>query len=688
MGKIHLRRIIICALIGLVCALLAIKLTPPVYEANIEVLVSSEDVRQMGATTDALERIIKVGNPGSTATETQLLRGGSVFQIALTNVASRLGRPELLTQIERLYEMYDVSAEPESRFLRIQVRAYDQRTALELANEIPIVYNELRSRKVKEASTGASQFLASQMTATSAALKTAEDKLDNFKRANNISDPGRRNTQDLILESSYRQQLSTLEAAQRAADAEVTEFRRQLAETPRTISDDSSTAKSSAVLSLESQINALESQRTQLLTQYTPRNPEVVQIDRSLRELRSKLNVARSKGFEPQNAGTRTNPSYLQVQQSLLASEARQKSLAAQAKRVQADLAGVQRSIAQSPAVEATLVKLQRESDIIAQQYARIRSQSEAQKTQPLDISSQAQIFAAATSQEDPVAPAPAKYIVIGIFAGLCLGVVYTITLESMRPRVYSSSQIGELTGLSVAATVPRLPAGGARRKLQSLIQGGARPMEGFRFMAFASMNTHGRASRVVLFTSGAPGVSSSLPAAEYALALAQSGVQVLLVDANFDRQHLTSVFNGAGKTGLSDVLSSGALPSETPIAMPGSHPNLSFMPAGAQKSAALADYQADRITGFLNSLRTGDTTVVVDVPPCSETADATAAVGAADEVFLVVSAARTSYQQVATSYSILSTAGAKEVMLILTDASVDEEAFARNDARDVVVRA
>jgi Mrp family chromosome partitioning ATPase len=199
-------------------------------------------------------------------------------------------------------------------------------------------------------------------------------------------------------------------------------------------------------------------------------------------------------------------------------------------------------------------------------------------------------------------------------------------------------------------------------------------PLEGFRNMAYtylAAGSPHGQA---VLFTGIGAAGSSSIGAAQFAVALAQAGTRVVLVDAERTRQVVTNGFGATDKKGLSNVFQDGGDASSMLIET--RHKNLSLLPIGTVPEAMVPESGLDRIESVLASLKQHAQVVVVSVAPADMVADAAAFASRVDEVCLSVSARTNEYGSVPTTYEILDKAGARSIKLILTDTGRDGEPF------------
>jgi capsular exopolysaccharide synthesis family protein len=204
------------------------------------------------------------------------------------------------------------------------------------------------------------------------------------------------------------------------------------------------------------------------------------------------------------------------------------------------------------------------------------------------------------------------------------------------------------------------------------------KPAESFRFMAFSQLAKEGGAPRLVLFTGIGGSVGCSSSAAQFALATARTGVRTLLVDADLRHPAITTIFDLEDKTGMSDMLNRTMLASDADVAIDTPHKNLRLVPSGTDGAGGLADFPTPHIVGIMEHLAEKADVVVIDAPPCDIVADAARLVPYVDEVCLVVSAQSTSFRSVPMAYDILKRSGAKNISLILTHASPQEEPFSK----------
>ncbi|MBA3960637.1 MAG: polysaccharide biosynthesis tyrosine autokinase [Chthoniobacterales bacterium] len=162
-----------------------------------------------------------------------------------------------------------------------------------------------------------------------------------------------------------------------------------------------------------------------------------------------------------------------------------------------------------------------------------------------------------------PASPQPFKAIALGLLGGLAAGLGFIYGADVLDRSIKTVDQAEGLLGLPVLAAVPE-KTDPARTKTKSKKIVDARTTyrlvaeapegpvaESFRNLR-ASLSLLGPEieRRVFLFTSALPSEGKSFTSANYALALAQQGYRVLLVDGDLRRPSLHRIFLGSDEHG------------------------------------------------------------------------------------------------------------------------------------------
>lgn len=304
-----------------------------------------------------------------------------------------------------------------------------------------------------------------------------------------------------------------------------------------------------------------------------------------------------------------------------------------------------------------------------------------------------------------PSRPNVPLYLTIGVAAGLVLAFGAAFARDYFDDTVKSDDDMEELLRVPTLATIPSF-APGARRgtpvtlaTVRSLIGRGPdaqasvdRPEEsdGTRSNelvvvhapwsgvaeAFRSMRTAVLFSapdeppRVTLVTSTLAGEGKTVASLNLALALAQSGAQVILVDADLRHPRCHAVLGVPNDSGLSNVLL-GEVPLASAVRTI-DDPPLTLLPAGPPPSNPSELVGSIRMHDLLAELRQGYDFVIVDTPPVLAVTDAVLLARQADGVILVVKGDATPRELVRHARDRLGHAGARFLGVVMNNVNVE----------------
>lgn len=178
------------------------------------------------------------------------------------------------------------------------------------------------------------------------------------------------------------------------------------------------------------------------------------------------------------------------------------------------------------------------------------------------------------------------------------------------------------------------------------------------------------RPLRAVLVTCAAPEDDRAVVAANLAVAFAQGGSKVTLVDADLRRPQQHALFGLDNARGLTSFLAGderGDLPLlDTGVA------NLRLLPSGPTLANPLDLLGSQRFADLLARLQAGADVVILDAPPVLAVADAAVLARKVDGVLLVFRAGRTKRDQAAKARALLAKANANLLGAVLTNAKVE----------------
>ena len=243
-----------------------------------------------------------------------------------------------------------------------------------------------------------------------------------------------------------------------------------------------------------------------------------------------------------------------------------------------------------------------------------------------------------------PSSPKPTQNGLLGLAAGLVLGVAAAFLRDNFDDAVATKDVAEQLTGTPVLAMVPMVTSWRRRDKpvVIALAKPTAPAAEAYRSLRtslqFAQLE---RELRTILITSptAAEGKTSTL--ANLGVVFAQTGQQVVLVSCDLRRPRLGKFFGLDEQVGLTTMLL-GEQPLERAIQPVPGHDNLFVLGAGS-----LPHNPAELLTGpaarkLFAALRQQFGLILIDSPPVLPVTDAVVLSKVADATLLVVAAGQT----------------------------------------------
>ncbi|POH60797.1 polysaccharide biosynthesis tyrosine autokinase [Arthrobacter glacialis] len=162
------------------------------------------------------------------------------------------------------------------------------------------------------------------------------------------------------------------------------------------------------------------------------------------------------------------------------------------------------------------------------------------------------------TPASAPLAPSSPNmkiYLVVGLMAGLALGIVAALLRTTLDSRVRSERDLAPLTSSPVLGGIA-FDADATKNPLVSNGSAHSQRAESFRQLRTNLQFAHvSHKSKTVLVTSSLPGEGKSSTATNLAIAIAESGQSVALVDADLRRPMVAKYLGLEGQAGLTTAL-------------------------------------------------------------------------------------------------------------------------------------
>lgn len=237
--------------------------------------------------------------------------------------------------------------------------------------------------------------------------------------------------------------------------------------------------------------------------------------------------------------------------------------------------------------------------------------------------------------------PSPAKYLAIGILAGLLIGFAIAFARQHFDTRLRTADDITDRFTDPVLAVLPQ-SKGIARTDADSNEDfQSAESMRKLRTnLRYANVD---RQAKVILVTSPLQGDGKSSVAASLAKVMAIAGDDVVLVDTDLRRPSVADTFALHGPLGLLQVLVGSTKPESALRAT--KVDGLSILPAFDTPPNPSELLGSSRMAELVQTL-SRDHVVILDAPPVLPVTDAVVLSHLADSIVVVVSAGRTRAEQ------------------------------------------
>ncbi|PRA81993.1 polysaccharide biosynthesis tyrosine autokinase [Microbacterium sp. MYb66] len=264
-----------------------------------------------------------------------------------------------------------------------------------------------------------------------------------------------------------------------------------------------------------------------------------------------------------------------------------------------------------------------------------------------------------------PVAPNMVLSILIGGLIGLAAGIGGSALRTILDTRIRSTKDVERATAAPLLGAI----AFDSNASSQPLIMAANRSDP--RAEAFRSLRTNvqflaiGGESAVFVVTSAGPGEGKSTTAANLAIAFAESGARVALVDGDLRLPRVADYFGIEGGVGLSDVLA-GRIPASEAMQRWG-RGTLFLLPAGTVPPNPAELLGSGGMKSLLAELKRAFDVIIIDAPPVLLVTDATVIASRANGALLVAASGKTTIPRLSAAVESIEKIGANVLGTIVT---------------------
>lgn len=252
-------------------------------------------------------------------------------------------------------------------------------------------------------------------------------------------------------------------------------------------------------------------------------------------------------------------------------------------------------------------------------------------------------VIAPAALPGSPISPNIPQNVLFAAIAGLVLSLGVVLLLEYLDDTIKTSEDVERVLNNTMLGSVARIhPIRKAEDALITIKHPRSPISEDYRVLRtnlrYSGIQNPGGA---LLVTSANPGEGKTTTAANLAVAMAQAGKRVVLVDADLRRPSMHRLFNLSNDKGLSALFLEDA-PLLEDLLLPTSVPGLFVLPAGGPPPNPAEMLDSKRMNNLLSQLREQSDMVVLDSPPLLVVTDASILASRCSGALLVVDSGHT----------------------------------------------
>lgn len=540
-----------------------------------------------------------------------------------------------------------------SRLVDVKFRSSDPKLAADVVNTLADAYIQQNMQFKSKSSQEASDWLTQQLEAQRAQVMKSEAALQKYREQTDAVSTAER-------EAAVQQKVNELNGSLTRAQTERTQKElaaRALTATagnPKALDVNPLVAASPGVQAARTELQGLQRDERALLNTLGAKHPDLIKVRGAIEAAEQRLRAEQAKVVQAVQAEVQT----ARAQESVLANAINaQKADATTMRRKQSEYDALEREAASDRQIFDSLLQRAKETGVSGDLMA-----------------SNIRVVDAASVPHSPVSPKIARDMALGTGLALVLGVLAAFVVNYLDKRIKTPDELKSQLQLPCLGIVPMLPADGAAG---GLLSDATPPLfqEAFRAVRtsvlFASM---GETSHTLLVTSTGPHEGKTLVATNLAVSLAQTGRNVLIIDADMRRPTVHGLLSRPRVPGLSGIAHPSWQVDKAITRTAIDH--LSLLPAGHMPANPAELLSSREFEQMLAKVSASFDWVIIDSPPVMAVTDATLIGHLATGVLFVVGSELTSRETALNALEKLHAGRARFVGAVLNRVRLERDAF------------
>lgn len=628
------------------CATVSTYLQKPTYEAEGKLLLSKTD--RVSSLTDLTEKAREITgltyNSSPLDTEAEVVRSTPLIEKTIASLQLKDTDGQLV-DAEQMQKQIKAKASRGTDVLTVSYRGNNPTEVADVVNALMEHYLENNVRVNRTEAVAARDFIRKQLPDVEGRVRVAEAALRQFKEANQVvalQEEARVAVQGI---NDLTNEINRTRANLADAASRMIVLQQQIGLNADQAIAFTNLSQSTAVQQVLTEYRQIQNQLAIQRTRYQPDHPEIVGLLRKEAALKQQLGL---RITETLNAPAPVSDQSLQLStlqqgmtENLATAEAERLGLAERVAVLSNALEKYQIRAGSLPQLEQSQRELERRLQVAQTTYEQLLKRLQEVELAENQNVGNARIISPARVPKQAIAPRKALNLALGGILGVCAGILTALLLDAIDKSVKTVAEAQRLTGYPLLGVIPwtggrygshtrdvitPLPA----RDSPASVMGTSFEM----LQTSLGFTVSDYPLRMIAVTSAVSDEGKSFIAANLAIATAQMGRRVLLIDADMRQPSQHTIWQRLNLKGLSDILVDQAT---FPEIINSSYANLDVLTAGTAPPNPVALLDSQRLAAMLDTATQTYDFIIFDTPALTLAPDALTLGKLVDGILFVV---------------------------------------------------
>lgn len=550
--------------------------------------------------------------------------------------------------------------------LQVAYENRDPQQAAAVVNKLMSIYVDYNIQSNRAEASAAEDFIVKQLPKTESTVKQAEANLRRFKERHQIINLEQEAISAVEFLKELQDQITSTEALLVQAQSRAAKLQKEIALTAQDAVQIDSLQESPGIQTALAELQQVESDLTVLQTRFEDTYPEIQKLqqkrDALKRLLRGRITQMLDAPKQISNQNLEAGRLKQKLTEELVNAEVERLSLSNRLNFLTQTRTAYRQRATILPQLEEQQRELERQVKAAQATYELMLQKLQELRVEQNRNIGNASIIETALVPETPLLGKRVMTIGLGGIAAVMLALATIILLELSDASIKTLREIKQVFGYTLIGSIPQLgkfvkikpeqpqdypiPELSVKNSPRSLTSEAYRMLQAN--LRFLNLD---RPLKAVVVTSSVPKEGKSTVCANLAVAIAQLGRRVLLVDADLRSPMQHHIWQQTNVEGLSHVLIDRT---DFQAAVRQVMPNLHVLTSGVVPPNPMALIDSHRMAASVSSFRDRYDFVIIDAPPLVVAADALTLGKITDGILLVARLGVVDYASATTAKELL----------------------------------